>query len=208
MADEIQMIHGYLDSVDNNDLNDNSVLLDSDVGIGKTATVWTSKKLDIEILKTWLSQNLSFLGGNYVNVHNQSIPTINTEQNVEFDNAVYNNGVSRIGNTDFQVLQNGFYRIDVQLQVVRTTGGSNQHVDVWLEFNGVKVINSNRHLIVVSNSGHVLLNLFHTIRFTDFADDVLRVKWAVSSTDISLIYDAATSLHPANPSSSILISKL
>jgi len=207
MADEIQMIHGYADATDENDLNVNEVFLDSDVGVGKNPATWTSKKLGVNVLNEWLKRNLTFYSGNYVHMSNQTTATNNLETNVKFGTTVLNNAVICTGETDFTVGVAGDYRIDVQLQVVRTSGGSSQHVDVWLEYAGVKVANSNRHLTVVSNSGHVLLNLSHMLRFnTNY--DVLRIKWAVSSVEISLISDAATTLHPANPSSSILITKL
>lgn len=208
MSEEIQMIHGYSDATDENDLNENSVLLDSDVGVGKyPSTTWTSKKLDVNVLREWLLNTLTFCSGNYVSLANQNTVTNNVETNVRFATTVTNNGVICSGQTDFTVGVAGDYRIDVQLQVVRTSGGSNQHVDVWLEYNGAKVENSNRHLTVVSNSGHVILPLSHLLRLHNNTD-VLRIKWAVSSVEISLISDAATSLHPANPSASILITKI
>jgi hypothetical protein len=203
---EIQMIHGYADATDDNDLTSNQVFLDSDVGVGKDPTTWTSKKLDTDIFRAWLSKNLSFVHGYFLHAFSQYCATINTAKSVEFGIGTNSYGVNCVGNTDFSVSEDGDYRIDIQLQAVRSSGGSNQHIDLWLNLNGSNLEYSNKHLTLVSNSGHVLLSLTYIQRLS--STDVIKVMWAVSSTDIFLQADAATSLHPINPSSSISITKL
>jgi hypothetical protein len=99
-----------------------------------------------------------------------------------------------------QVNDAGYYNVQFSAQVYRTSGGTSQHVDIWLRVNGTDVSNSNTRINVNNNS------IYHVAAWNWFvylaASDTVEIMWATTSATIQLQSEAANLIipHPETPS--------
>jgi len=106
--------------------------------------------------------------------------------------------VSIVSNTQITVTQAGVYNVQFSAQIYRTSGGTSQHIDIWLRKNGTNVPNSNTKLNVNANTIYQVgaWNWFVELGIGDH----IEIFWQVSASTIQLQYEAPTTDHPATPS--------
>ncbi len=203
------MIHGYADFVSQQDLRESKVQIDTDVQ--NPDGTWTSKQLSQWEFVDFIQKATSGFAANFSCVVNQTANAANTEYAIPIQSQEYNNGfgITNDGNgqpTLINVGVGGTYKVSVGLEITRTSGGNSQHIDTWFKVNGNPISNSNAHMVVQANSGHVVLPN-ENILFLNQGDK-LQVMWAVSDVGIRLQYDGVTGLHPANPAARITINRV
>ena len=110
------------------------------------------------------------------------------------------NNIAISGTTGMQVNDAGYYNVQFSAQVYRTSGGTSQHVDIWLRVNGTDVSNSNTRINVNNNSVYEVAawNWFVLLA----ASDVVEIMWATTAATIQLQSEVAnlTIPHPETPS--------
>jgi hypothetical protein len=109
-----------------------------------------------------------------------------------------NFGVNIIGDTRITVTQAGIYNVQFSAQIYRTSGGTSQHIDIWLRKNGTDVPSSNTRLNVNANAIYQVgaWNWFIKLGIGEH----IEIFWMPSASTIQLQYEAPTTNHPATPS--------
>jgi hypothetical protein len=126
--------------------------------------------------------------------------TANTPTAMLISQTGFLNNISIAGTTGMQVNDSGYYNVQFSAQVYRTSGGTSQHVDIWLRVNGTDVSNSNTRINVNNNS------IYHVAAWNWFvylaASDVVEIMWATTSATIQLQSEVANLIipHPETPS--------
>lgn len=157
---------------------------------------FTSKAMDGTTVFESIKESFPF--GTFLNTHGQST-TADTPTAMTFDTTPitpYNVGL--IEETKIQIFETGVYNIQFSAQIYRTSGGTNQHIDIWFRVNGTDVDNSNTRM-TVANNGHYLVaswNLFVPLNSNDY----IEIIWSPSVETIILQSDTVGTIHPATPS--------
>jgi hypothetical protein len=126
--------------------------------------------------------------------------TANTPTAMLISQTGFLNNISLSGTTGMQVNDAGYYNVQFSAQVYRTSGGTSQHVDIWLRVNGTDVSNSNTRINVNNNT------IYHVAAWNWFvylaASDTVEIMWATTSATIQLQSEAANLIipHPETPS--------
>jgi hypothetical protein len=109
-----------------------------------------------------------------------------------------NFGVNIIGDTRITVTQAGIYNVQFSAQIYRTSGGTSQHIDIWLRKNGTDVASSNTRLNVNANAVYNVgaWNWFIKLGIGEH----IEIFWMPSASTIQLQYEAPATNHPATPS--------
>jgi uncharacterized membrane protein len=95
----------------------------------------------------------------------------------------------------------GTYNILFSAQLANSAGTS-QTVDFWLRQNGstaaANIPNTNGKVLLQGNANYLMAawNYFVTVA----AGDYIQLMWTATSTNITMVADAATAVHPATPS--------
>jgi hypothetical protein len=159
--------------------------------------VFVSKKMRRDKLVETIIGNIPS-GSFYENTTQTA--TANTPTAMLISQTGFLNNISLSGTTGMQVNDAGYYNVQFSAQVYRTSGGTSQHVDIWLRVNGTDVSNSNTRINVNNNS------IYHVAAWNWFvylaASDVVEIMWATTSATIQLQSEAANLIipHPETPS--------
>jgi len=149
----------------------------------------------------------TFWKGSFYDSITQTLAAANTATPVILRNtdAPATNGVSIV--TDGTNLSRitfanaGVYNILFSAQLANS-GGSAQTVDFWLRQNGstaaANIANTNGKVQLQGSANYLMAawNYFVTVA----AGDYIQLVWAATSTNISMVSEAANALHPATPS--------
>ena len=158
---------------------------------------FTSKKMRRDKLIETVIVNIP-LGSFYDNTTQTA--TANTPTAMLISQAVYLNNVALSGTTGMQVNDAGYYNVQFSAQIYRTSGGTSQHVDIWLRVNGTDVANSNTRINVNNNSVYDVAawNWFVLLG----ASDTVEIMWATTAATIELRSEVANLIipHPETPS--------
>ena len=126
--------------------------------------------------------------------------TANTPTAMLISQTNFLNDVSISGTTGMQVNNAGYYNVQFSAQIYRTSGGTSQHVDIWLRVNGTDVANSNTRINVNNNSVYQVAawNWFLLLA----ASDTVEIMWATTAATIELRSEVANLIipHPETPS--------
>lgn len=101
------------------------------------------------------------------------------------------------------IARGNIYRVGYTLQVINS-GGSNHKIYSWLRKNGTTDIAASTAVTTVGSGSSENFIAAEILLQMD-PSDYLELMWEVSSTAVSLNYDAATGIHPAIPSANIVI---
>jgi hypothetical protein len=115
------------------------------------------------------------------------------------------NGVSIVSDgtnlTRITVANAGVYNVLFSAQMANS-GGSSQVVDFWLRKNGstaaANIADTNGKVQLQSNNTYVMAawNYFVSLN----AGDYIQLMWTATSTNITMVTEAANGVHPATPS--------
>ena len=126
--------------------------------------------------------------------------TANTPTAMLISQTNFLNDISLAGTTGMQVNNAGYYNVQFSAQIYRTSGGTSQHVDIWLRVNGTDVANSSTRINVNNNSVYLVAawNWFLLLG----ASDVVEIMWATTTATIELRAEVANLIipHPETPS--------
>jgi hypothetical protein len=159
--------------------------------------VFVSKKMRRDKLVETIIGNIPS-GSFYENTTQTA--TANTPTAMLISQTGFLNNISLSGTTGIQVNDAGYYNVQFSAQVYRTSGGTSQHVDIWLRVNGTDVSNSNTRINVNNNS------IYHVAAWNWFvylaASDTVEIMWATTSATIQLQSEVANLIipHPETPS--------
>jgi hypothetical protein len=158
---------------------------------------FTSKKIKRSSLVDTVFDN--FPAGSFYEPSTQTT-TANTPTAMLISQTGFLNNISIAGTTGIQVNDAGYYNVQFSAQLYRTSGGTSQHVDIWLRVNGTDVSNSNTRINVNNNSVYVVAawNWFLYLG----ASEVVEIMWATTSATIQLQSEVANLIipHPETPS--------
>lgn len=158
---------------------------------------FTSKKMRRDKLIETVVGNIP-LGSFYDNTTQTA--TVNTPTAMLISQSLYLNNVALSGTTGMQVNDAGYYNVQFSAQIYRTSGGTSQHVDIWLRVNGTDVANSNTRINVNNNSVYDVAawNWFVSLD----ASDTVEIMWATTAATIELRSEVANLIipHPETPS--------
>lgn len=158
---------------------------------------FTSKKMRRDKLIETVIGNIP-LGSFYDNTTQTA--TANTPTAMLISQSLYLNNVALSGTTGMQVNDAGYYNVQFSAQIYRTSGGTSQHVDIWLRVNGTDVANSNTRINVNNNSVYDVAawNWFLLLA----ASDTVEIMWATTAATIELRSEVANLIipHPETPS--------
>jgi len=126
--------------------------------------------------------------------------TANTPTAMLISQTGFLNNIALSGTTGMQVNDAGYYNVQFSAQLYRTSGGTSQHVDIWLRINGTDVGDSNTRINVNNNSVYDVAawNWFVLLS----ASDTVEIMWSTTAATIELRSEVAnlTIPHPATPS--------
>ena len=159
--------------------------------------VFVSKKMRRDKLVETIIGNIPS-GSFYENTTQTT--TANTPTAMLISQTGFLNNISIAGTTGMQVNDAGYYNVQFSAQINRTSGGTSQHVDIWLRVNGTDVSNSNTRINVNNNSVYQVAawNWFLYLG----ASDVVEIIWSTTSATIQLESEVANLIipHPETPS--------
>jgi hypothetical protein len=123
------------------------------------------------------------------------------------------NGVSVVSDgvnlTRITFANTGIYNIMFSSQFTNS-GGTGQTVDIWLRKNGstaaANVPDTNGKIHLQSNQNYVMAmwNYFIAINAGDYS----QLMWTATSTNITMVAEAATAVHPATPSVIVTVNQV
>ena len=158
---------------------------------------FTSKKMRRDKLIETVIGNIPL--GSFYEASTQTA-TANTPTAMLISQTVFLNNVSLSGTTGMQVNDAGYYNVQFSAQIYRTSGGTSQHVDIWLRVNGTDVANSNTRININNNSVYDVAawNWFVSLD----ASDTVEIMWATTAATIELRSEVANLIipHPETPS--------
>ena len=159
--------------------------------------VFVSKKMRRDKLVETIIGNIP--SGSFYDNTTQTA-TANTPTAMLISQTNFLNDISISGTTGMQVNNAGYYNVQFSAQIYRTSGGTSQHVDIWLRVNGTDVANSNTRINVNNNSVYQVAawNWFVLLG----ASDVVEIMWATTTATIELRNEVANLIipHPETPS--------
>jgi hypothetical protein len=115
------------------------------------------------------------------------------------------NGISVVSDgthlTRITVANTGIYNLMFSAQF-QNSGGTGQTVDIWLRKNGstaaANLADTNGKVFMQGNASHVMAAWNYFIPLN--AGDYIQLMWTATSTNITMVTEAATAVHPATPS--------
>lgn len=196
MANEI---HNY--PLTATDINDSFFDIDQFNGLA-----YDTKKVPNDVLVNSLFNNN--VHSSYCHLAVQTPASINTPFAIEFSTIIFENGTTLNATDGIDVLSDGTYNVQFSAQLERTSGGASEQCMIWFRVNGIDVINSNTHLTMQANAGKLVgaWNLFLQL----VAGDRVQIMYAVTDTDITLLYEPSDLVipHPATPSMIVTINRV
>jgi hypothetical protein len=158
---------------------------------------FTSKKMRRDKLIETVIGNIP--SGSFYEPSTQST-TANTPTAMLISQTGFLNNIAISGTTGMQVYDAGYYNVQFSAQIYRTSGGTSQHVDIWLRVNGTDVSDSNTRINVNNNSVYDVAawNWFLYLAVSD----VVEIMWSTTAATIQLQSEVANLIipHPATPS--------
>lgn len=203
MANE--KIHEYVDQVQTWELATTEVMIDSEV-YDAPIDVWRSKKLRVRDLMSPFSTS----NGAFLHLNNFVLPSVNTARPVPVGSPVVMNNMGinydQFGQPSIMVpYMAGTYKVDVTMQVSRSSGGSSQQLSAWFRVNNNDVPYSNVHVNTVANTN--FMEVTFSALLTVWPYDGIQVVVAVTDTGIYLHNELANGNvpHPATPACRVII---
>lgn len=124
--------------------------------------------------------------------------TAHTPTPIFLRNTVFSNYCFIGDNTQITTNQTGVFNLQFSAQLIRTSGGSNAHVDIWFRLNGVNIDNSNTKVTMVNNSHYTVASWNFVLAMTE--NDYIEIMFMPTVETIQLQSEIAQADHPATPS--------
>jgi hypothetical protein len=136
--------------------------------------------------------------GSFCDTTTQTAAAINTAYAMTFNTTEISNGVY-VGSPTSRIYTDthNVYNLQFSAQLDKTSGGVGL-AWFWLRKNGVDVPNSAGQVRIQGNDAELVVAWNYLVELG--AGDYIELMWEVDTTDIQLLYEAATAVHPAVPS--------
>lgn len=136
--------------------------------------------------------------GSFCDTTTQTAAAINTAYAITFNTTEISNGVY-LGTPASRVYvdTHNVYNFQFSAQLDKTAGGVGL-VWLWLRKNGVNVSNSTGQIRIQGNNAEIVAAWNYVIELG--AGDYVELMWEADTTDVQLLYEAGTAVHPAIPS--------
>jgi len=201
------------DIVSNNDLAIYGTITDGNSSIGTPGQVLTATGGNV----LWEDAEVAFTSyrGSFYSLVDQTLTAPNTAKAIalEVTDAVVTNGVSitsdGVNLTRITFAHAGVYNILFSAQL-ENSAGSSQTASFWLRKNGLiladNVPDTNGKIELQGGTNHAMAawNYFIDVNAGDF----IHLMFAATSTNISLVHDAASGPSPATPSIILTVNKV
>jgi hypothetical protein len=188
-------------------------LEDSNSSIGTAGQILSSTGAATE----WVDAEAAFTSyrGSFYSLVDQTLVAANTAKAIVLGttDVAATNGVSITSDganlTRITFAHAGVYNVMFSAQL-ENSGGSSQTVDFWLRKNGLiladNVPNTNGKVQLQSNTNHLMAawNYFVDVNAGDF----IHLMFAATSTNVSLVHEAASGPHPVTPSVIVTVNKV
>lgn len=136
--------------------------------------------------------------GSFYDTTTQTAAAINTAYAMTFNSTDISQGVY-LGSPTSRVYvdTHNIYNIQFSAQLDKTAGGVGL-TWIWLRKNGVDVPNSTGQVRIQGNNAEIVTAWNFLLEMN--AGDYFELMWEVDATDLQLLYEPATAVHPAIPS--------
>ena len=140
--------------------------------------------------------------GKFFSSSNQTNPVINAVNLINFPNTVLNNGSSRSG-AAMTFTNAGVYTLTYEVQA-EITSGSGGDIDIWVEVNGVNLINSNSQTTIPGGGNKLIINRSFLVSVN--AGTVVRILWSspIANMRLTAIGTQTGPVRPATNSANFL----
>lgn len=152
----------------------------------------------MQVLPAYTPQSARLRYGAFCDTTTQTAAAINTAYGMKFNTTDLSSGVY-VGAPTSRVYvdTNGIYNIQFSAQIDKTSGGTGL-LWIWLRKNGVNVARSATQIRIQGNDAETVAAWNFLLSMN--ASDYFELMWEVDTTDIQLLSDVATAVHPAVPS--------
>jgi hypothetical protein len=140
--------------------------------------------------------------GSFYDTTNQTNPVANTANSASFNETAITNGVSISGsispfNTYIKTENAGVYNIQFSAQLDKTDSGTDS-VDIWIRKNGIDLLDTATTVTLTGNNDKSVAAWNWFVQSA--ANDYYQLIWASADTNLRLLAEVSSSVHPGVPS--------
>lgn len=144
--------------------------------------------------------------GSFYDTQIQTNPVANVQREMKFRNTFEAHNVSIVSESQITVAYGGVYNIQFSAQLDKTDSGED-HVDIWLRYNGSDVAWSNTRMTMPKNDAKLVAawNFVLTMAAGSYA----QIMWLSDDASMRLYAEAAgtSPVHPAIPSTILTVTR-
>ena len=144
--------------------------------------------------------------GSFYDTQIQTNPVANTQRAMKFRSTFEAHNISIVSDSRITVAYGGVYSIQFSAQLDKTDSGED-HVDIWLRYNGSDVAWSNTRMTMPKNDAKLVAawNFVLTMADNSYAE----IMWLSDDNHMRLYAEAASTspAHPAIPSTILTVTR-
>ena len=144
--------------------------------------------------------------GSFYDTQIQTNPVANTQRAMKFRSTFEAHNISIVSDSRITVAYGGVYNIQFSAQLDKTDSGED-HVDIWLRYNGSDVAWSNTRMTMPKNDAKLVAawNFVLTMADNSYAE----IMWLSDDIHMRLYAEAASTspAHPAIPSTILTVTR-
>ena len=140
--------------------------------------------------------------GSFYDTTTQINPVANTARSMSFNETAITNGVSISGstnpfNTYIKTENAGIYNLQFSAQLDKTDSGTDS-IDIWIRKNGIDLLDTGTTVTLTGNNDKSVAAWNWFVQSA--ANDYYQIIWSSADTDMRLLAEVSSSIHPGIPS--------
>ena len=140
--------------------------------------------------------------GSFYDTTTQPNPVANAANSMSFNETAITNGVSISGstnpfNTYIKTENAGVYNLQFSAQLDKTDSGTDS-VDIWIRKNGIDLLDTGTTVTLTGNNDKSVAAWNWFVQSA--ANDYYQIIWSSADTDMRLLAEVSSSVHPGIPS--------
>jgi uncharacterized coiled-coil protein SlyX len=140
--------------------------------------------------------------GSFYDTTIQTNPVANSANSMSFNETAITNGVSISGstspfNTYIKTENAGVYNLQFSAQLDKTDSGTDS-VDIWIRKNGIDLLDTGTTVTLTGNNDKSVAAWNWFVQSA--ANDYYQIIWSSADTDMRLLAEVSSSVHPGIPS--------
>ena len=148
--------------------------------------------------------------GSFYDTTTQINPVANAANSMSFNEIAITNGVSLSGstspfNTYIKTENAGVYNIQFSAQIDKTDGGTDS-VDIWIRKNGTDLLDT-ATTVTLNNNNDASVAAWNWF-VQSAANDYYQIIWTSADTDMRLLSEVSSSVHPGIPSVILTVNRI